>query len=108
MQGQERQGHRTRTHRQLRTQRTHPPTQLEHELLTLINKRVVTLSSYWHQKDLIGVGVWYCSRAVTNNNSSRPSSRNSKENSANKLSNRGTRLATSPRKQEENNEYYQT
>ena len=46
------------------------PTQLEHELLTLINKRIVTLGSYWHQKDMIGVGLWYCSRQVTRGPSS--------------------------------------
>jgi hypothetical protein len=39
--------------------------QLEHELLTLINKNIVTLGSYWHQKDMIGVGVWYCSKTGT-------------------------------------------
>jgi hypothetical protein len=57
--------------------------QLEHELLTLINKKIVTLGSYWHQKDMIGVGVWYCSKVgpVSRNTSTESKS------SANRLRN---------------------
>jgi hypothetical protein len=62
MQTQERQGHRALKDRKLRQPRKYVPIQLEHELLTLINKKVVTLGSYWHSKDLIGVGLWFIAR----------------------------------------------
>lgn len=60
---------RTHPNRQLLFHRTSSPTQLEHELLTLINKRIVTLGSYWHQKEMIGVGVWYCTKQLERNSS---------------------------------------
>lgn len=40
-------------------------------MLTLINKKIVTIGSYWHQKDMIGVGIWYCGKmGVSSRNSS--------------------------------------
>jgi hypothetical protein len=63
MQTQKRERDRTTQNWQLLNQRTLLPyLQLEHELLTLINKKVATLGSYWHNKDLIGVGLWFCHR----------------------------------------------
>ena len=35
---------------------------IEHELLTLVNKKVITMSSFWHQKEMIGVGIWYSNK----------------------------------------------
>jgi hypothetical protein len=63
MQTEKRERDRTTQNWQLLNQRTLLPyLQLEHELLTLINKKVATLGSYWHNKDLIGVGLWFCHR----------------------------------------------
>lgn len=36
----------------------------------MINKRVVTLGSYWHQKDLIGIGIWHCTKGGESRNTS--------------------------------------
>ena len=41
---------------------------LEHQLLTLVNKKIITLASFWHGKDMIGISVWYSEKpkGVTN------------------------------------------
>ena len=43
---------------------------VEHELLTLVNKNLVTLGSFWHSREMIGVSVWYSDK-VRNLNSSK-------------------------------------
>ena len=39
---------------------------IEHELLTLVNRKVVTIGSYWHGKEMIGISVWYIEKLLTN------------------------------------------
>lgn len=48
-------------------------------MLTLINKKIVTIGSYWHQKDMIGVGVWYCSKDTLSRKRSKDTLGRSKE-----------------------------
>lgn len=74
---------------------------LEHELLTLINKKIVTIGSYWHQKDMIGVGVWYCGKMGTSSRNSSTSKDSQRLKNA-----RSTQNLSSARGEVLNEEYY--